>query len=131
MKTRIFVIDDESDFTQMLRASLEAAGYYHVGEENDASRAVEAARWFDPDLILLDVMMPHLEGSEVAAMLRADPVLCNTPVLFLTALVSSSEAACGSYSSGGHTFLPKDIRMDRLIDCIEQALAPEAVAVAG
>lgn len=122
MKKRIFVIDDESDFTHLMKACLEADGYYHVGEQNDAASAVDAARVFDPDLILLDIMMPHLDGSEVAAHMRSDPVLRDVPVVFMTALVGATEAPAGTYTSGGHTFLPKSIAIERLIDCIEQTL---------
>jgi len=122
MKKRIFVIDDESDFTHLMKASLEADGYYHVGEENDAGSAVAAARVFDPDLILLDIMMPHLDGSEVAAHMRNDPVLREVPIVFMTALVGTTDAPAGSCSSGGHTFLPKYISTERLIDCIEAKL---------
>ena len=121
MKTHILVVDDESDFTAMLRASLESAGYYEVAEENDEMRAVAAAREFAPDLILLDVMMPNLDGSEVAAMIRQDPHTRHIPILFLTALVSEADAPTGSYASGGNTFVPKSLPIDRLMECINQA----------
>src|SRR4051794_27986921 len=117
MKTRILLIDDEPEYSSMLRAHLELAGYFLVQEENDETRALAAAREFGPDLIILDVMMPRLEGSEVAAMIRRDRQLCDTPVLFLTALVSEEDAPQGSYSSGGHVFLPKSMPMAKLIDC--------------
>jgi DNA-binding response OmpR family regulator len=123
MKTRIFVIDDEPDFTHMLRRSLELQGYYEVGEENDPSAAVSAARAFGPDLIVLDVMMPDLDGSELAEQLRADRQLRDVPVLFLTALVTGSDATRGgACKSGGNTFLPKSIPPGRLIRCIEDTL---------
>jgi DNA-binding response OmpR family regulator len=123
MKTRIFVIDDESDFTHMLRRSLELQGYFEVGEENDTAAAVSAARAFGPDLILLDVMMPDLDGSELAEQIRADRQLRDVPVLFLTALVTGSDATRGgACKSGGNTFLPKSIPPGRLIRCIEDTL---------
>jgi CheY-like chemotaxis protein len=124
MKKRIFVIDDEPDFTTLLRLSLEAQGYYHVGEENDASQAVPSARVFDPDLIVLDIMMPEVDGSEVASHIRRDPALREVPILFLTALVSDGDAPQGMCSSGGNTFLPKSIAIDRLMECIEEKLVP-------
>ena len=130
MKKRIFVIDDEPDFTQLLRLSLEAQGYYHVGEENDALQAVAAARLFDPDLIVLDIMMPDVDGSEVAAQIRRDPVLRDIPILFLTALVSDGDAPQGMCNSGGQVFLPKSIEIERLMECIEEKLG-NPVAVAG
>jgi CheY-like chemotaxis protein len=123
MKKRILVIDDESDFTYMLKLSLEAMGYYRVGVENDPSRALRAAREFGPDLILLDIMMPDLDGSEVASRIRSDPHLRDVPLLFMTALVSHREARGGPCSSGGQTFLPKTLGTGKLIECIEEKLA--------
>ena len=123
MKKRILVIDDEPDFTYMLKLSLESMGYYRVGVENEATRALRAAREFAPDLIVLDIMMPGLDGSEVAARIRTDPDLRDVPVLFMTALVSHREARGGSCSSGGQTFLPKTLGTGKLIECIEEKLA--------
>jgi len=130
MKKRILVVDDEPEFTNVLRQSLESHGYYEVREENDAENARAAAREFDPDVVLLDIMMPEMEGSEVAAVLKQDPLTRDVPVIFLTALVSRDDAPTGSCSSGGHTFLPKDIRLEKLIRCIEDKIAHQQVAAA-
>jgi CheY-like chemotaxis protein len=130
MKTRILLVDDEPEFSSMLRAHLESAGYFLVHEENEETHALTTAREFGPDIILLDVMMPRLEGSEVAAMLRKDRQLRDTPVLFLTALVSEADAPGGSYSSGGNTFLPKSLPIAKLIECINATLAARQPAAA-
>ena len=82
------------------------------------------------DLIILDVMLPRRDGWSILRELRR--LGKHTPVLFLTALVSEAEAPSGSYSSGGHTFLPKSLPLVKLMECITQALAarqPAAVAV--
>ena len=130
MKKRILVVDDEPDFTNMLRLTLESHGYYEVREENDAEHARAAAREFDPDLVVLDIMMPEMEGNEVAAALKADPVTKDVPVIFLTALVSREDAPMGACSSGGHTFLPKDIRLEKLMRCIEDKIGQRQGAAA-
>lgn len=122
MKTRILVIDDEQEFTSLIKAHLESAGYFEVLEENDEISAVNTAREFGPDIILLDVMMPQLEGSEVAAKLRADRQLRMVPVLFLTSLVSGDDAPGGSYTSGGNTFLPKSLPIGDLMDVISRTV---------
>lgn len=75
MKKRIFIVDDEPECSALLKLHLESVSYYNVGEENDARSAVTSARLFDPDLIILDIMMPGMDGSEVAALVRQDPVL--------------------------------------------------------
>ena len=130
MKKRILVVDDEPEFTNMLRLSLESQGYYEVREENDAENARAAARLFDPDVVLLDIMMPELEGNEVAAALKADPVTREVPVIFLTALVSEADAPQGTCSSGGHTFLPKNIRVEKLMRCIEDTISRQHAGAA-
>jgi len=124
MKKRILVVDDEPEFTNLLKLSLEAHGYYEVMEENDADNVRAAARAFDPDLVLLDIMMPDQDGSEVAAALKADPITRAVPIIFLTALVSSEDAGKGgaACTSGGNTFLPKHIRLDKLMHCIDEKL---------
>ena len=128
MKKRILIVDDEPDFTNLLKLTLESHGYYEVREENDAEAARAAAREFDPDLVVLDIMMPEMEGNEVAAALKNDPVTRDVPVIFLTALVSQQDAPLGSCSSGGQTFLPKDIRVEKLIRCIEDKISKQPLA---
>ena len=128
MKKRILVVDDEPDFTNLLKLTLESHGYYEVREENDAEAARAAAREFDPDLVVLDIMMPQLDGSEVAAALKQDPMTREVPVIFLTALVSKEDAPMGTCSSGGQTFLPKNIRIEKLIACIEDKIGKAQTA---
>ena len=123
MKKRILIVDDEPEFTNLLKLGLEAHGYYEVMEENEADNVRAAARTFDPDLILLDIMMPEQDGSEVAAALKADPVTRAVPIIFLTALVSEEDAPKGgACDSGGNTFLPKQIRLDKLMQCIDEKI---------
>ncbi len=118
MKKRILIVDDEPGFSSMLRLTLETQGYYEVQTENSASAARQTARFFDPDLIILDIMMPELDGAELAAAMKEDRLLREVPILFMTALVSGNE--CGT--RGGQTYLSKNVPVDRLIECIEEKL---------
>jgi DNA-binding response OmpR family regulator len=122
MKKRILVVDDESDFTTLLKYSLESDGYYEVEQENDPTRALATAREFDPDLCILDVMMPDLDGSDVAARLREDIRFAHMPIIFMTALVLGTEVPAGMNDRGGQTYLPKSTPIDKLIDCIEEKM---------
>src|SRR6202011_2652227 len=114
MKKRILVVDDEPDFTYSIRMGLETLGNYQVREENDANHARQAARDLQPHL--RDIMMPDLDGSEVASAIREDHKLRNVPVVFCTALVSKKEVRHGSCTSGGNVFLPKPFDLDKLIE---------------
>ena len=83
---RILLIDDEPHLTALVRQALEATGHYEIKEENHSLRALHAARHFQPDLILLDVLMPELDGREVAREMQADPALQDVPIIFVTSL---------------------------------------------
>ena len=71
---RILIIDDEPSMTRMIRLTLEMTKRYQVREENNAMHALATAREFKPDLILLDVIMPGVDGGELARRIKADPV---------------------------------------------------------
>ena len=116
---RILVVDDEPSVTRNLKLSLESGGGYDVFAENHAANALTAARIFRPDLILLDVIMPGMDGGDVAARLRADPLLRDTPVIFLTALVSNEETDGHEIVSGGETFLAKPLDISELKKTLE------------
>ncbi|MEI8343063.1 MAG: response regulator, partial [Verrucomicrobiota bacterium] len=104
---------------------LEKTGNFIVREENDGTRAHETAREFKPDLILLDIVMPKIDGGDVASKIKADWSLVNTPIIFLTAIVSNKEAH-SSNLIGGFPFLAKPVSLDNLIKCIEEHLPSEA-----
>ena len=116
---RILVVDDEPSVTRNLKLSLESTGGYDVFAENDATNALAAARIFRPDLILLDVIMSGMDGGDVVARLRADPLLRDTPVIFLTALVSNEETDGHEIVSGGETFLAKPVEIGELKKTLE------------
>jgi len=111
-------VDDEAGFTEMVRIALRR---YDVREENNPARAVETAREFRPELILLDVVMPEVDGGDVAAQLKADPELAGVPVIFLTAIVSPRETE-GGRVCGGYPFIAKPLSPEKLIEMIEAHL---------
>ena len=120
-RRRILIVDDDGESTHLVKVLLERAGYYLVHEENDATKAHQSARNFRPDVILLDIMMPHTDGAEVAAQIEADPELRSTPIIFLTALVTMPEAKTGLRIEG-HRSLAKPIDIPELINYIEASL---------
>lgn len=121
-KKRILIIDDEVSFTRLLKLNLEQTGAYEVRAENKGKRGLDAARAFQPDLILLDVMMPDLDGGEVASQIRADEDVKHTTIVFLTAAASKKETAAGGGLIGGHPFIAKPVSVKGVIDCIEKYL---------
>ena len=125
-RTRILIVDNDPNTTHLVKVLLERTGDYLVLEENDATKARQSARNFRPDLILLDVVMSEMDGGEIAAQVEADPELHNTPIVFLTALVTRAEAKSG-LKIQGHPFLAKPVSIPELINTIEEHL-PVCVA---
>jgi CheY-like chemotaxis protein len=121
-KKRILIVDDESGFTRLLKLTLEKTEKYTVLEQNDGTKARDTAREFKPDLILLDIVMPKIDGGDVAGQIKADPQLKDVRIVFLTAIVSKNESIPGGMI-GGLPFLAKPITLEGLIQCIEENLA--------
>jgi putative two-component system response regulator len=121
-KRRILVVDDDPNSTHLVKVLLERSGRYLVQEENDAKKAHQSAYHFRPDLILLDIMMPEEDGGELAAEIQADSQLHNTPIIFLTALVTRDEAKKGLHIEG-HPAVAKPINIPELIKAIEEQVA--------
>lgn len=123
IKKRILVVDDEAGFTKLLKFNLERTGIYEVREENNAPRAAQTARIFLPDLILLDVVMPGMDGGDVVAELRRSSQTARIPVIMLTALVARDEVSRHSVAESGELImLGKPVDMATLTKCIEEQL---------
>jgi len=120
-KRRILVVDDDSTNSHLVKVLLERSGPYLVLEENRDTEAHQTARSFKPDLILLDVAMQGLDGGKVAEQIQADAELHNTPIIFLTGLVTKAEAKSGLHIEG-HSVVAKPINIPELIDAIETQL---------
>jgi CheY-like chemotaxis protein len=119
-KKRILVVDDQPANTRLLKLHLEKT--YEVREENNPKAALSAAEAFQPHLILLDVMMPAVDGGEVAAAIQATPKLKDVPIVFLTAAVTKKEVNAGGGRLGGFPFLAKPVVLSEVTACIQQQL---------
>lgn len=123
MTKRILVVDDEPGITRMTKLNLERTGNYLVRTENQGSQAIAAAREFKPDLILLDVMMPDMDGDEVSSRVLEDPELSHTKIVFMTAIVTKDETDATGSNIGGFEFLAKPVKTADMIATIERVLA--------
>jgi CheY-like chemotaxis protein len=121
-KRRILIVDDEASFARMVKLNLERTGAYDVRIETLATAAIAAAREFKPDLILLDVIMPAMDGGDVSNQFKRDRTLRDTPIIFLTATVSKREAGDGGLNSGGELFLAKPVSVEVLIQRISERI---------
>jgi CheY-like chemotaxis protein len=119
---RILVVDDEPSLTRMIKFNLEQHGEYEVQEVNVATQVLGEARRFQPELVLLDVMMPGMDGGAVAAQLQEDPGLKKVPIVFLTAAAKKVEVASRGGLIGGLPFLAKPLDLKDLLHCLRKHL---------
>jgi CheY-like chemotaxis protein len=118
-KKRILAVDDQASNTRLVKLYLEQTGNYLVREENNARAALSTAEEFQPHLILLDVMMPGIDGGELSTSIKASPRLKSVPVVFLTAVVTKEEVEEGHGKVGGHPFLAKPVVLSEMITCLK------------
>ena len=129
--TRILIIDDEPDFTALLKANLEEVGNFEVREVNDSSQALAAALEFQPEVCVIDVVMPGMDGGDVVAQFRAEPELRDVAILMLTALVEENpETSDGETQTGGLPFVSKTSEFSTILRCIEKHLEEHREAIA-
>jgi CheY-like chemotaxis protein len=126
-KPRILIVDDNPRFSHSARLILQESGQYVVCEESDAASAVETARSFRADLILLDLVMPQLDGAEVAAQVESDWALHGVPIVFVTGLVTRDEARNGQRIDG-HRVVSKPVSSFDLLGAVEESLPCRAAA---
>ena len=119
-KKRILVIDDEKEFTELVKLNLELTGKFEVRQENKGSHGFVTAKKFKPDLILLDILMPDLGGAEVAYQLKNDNETKDIPIVFLTAIITREETDQQSSIVGGHPFIAKPVTTKQLIAAVNK-----------
>jgi DNA-binding response OmpR family regulator len=117
----VLVADDDEDILQLVSFRLERAGYTVVTAA-DGPQALAAAREHQPDLAVLDVMMPGLNGYEVTRQLRADPATQAIPVILLTARVQEADVSRG-FEAGADDYLRKPFSPQELRSRVQAILA--------
>lgn len=105
LKTRILLAEDDDAIVDLVNAALEGAGFERLRAENGA-RAIEMLRIYTPDMLVLDVMMPEMDGIEAAQRIRQDELLSGVPILMLTAL-SGVDNKVEGLDAGADAYLPK------------------------
>ena len=117
---RIVVADDEPDVRELIACRLSRSGY-EVVEATDGAEALRLALAEPPDLVVLDVMMPKLDGYELTRRLRADPATRRVPVILLTARAQEADVSQG-FAAGADDYLRKPFNPDELVARVRAVL---------
>jgi two-component system, response regulator PdtaR len=118
-QTRVVIADDESIIRMDLKEMLSGLGYQVVGEAGDGRQAINLARELKPDLVIMDIKMPEMDGIQAARVLTEEKI---APVLLLTAY-SQQELVSGAREAGVVGYIVKPFRQDELMPAIEVALS--------
>jgi len=121
---KILVVDDDKVFLRILDERLSSAGYA-VAFASNGKEAVSMAKERQPDLIILDVMMPEMDGAETAKTLENDPSTKDIPIIFITALLSKEDEEKRGFISGRTSFA-KPVDIDLLLREIHKILEAQA-----
>ncbi len=122
MVPRILIVDDERDFVELMQFRLGGLGYEFI-VANDGVQALSQARQFKPNLILLDILLPDLDGLSVCEILRRQPTTKKIPIIFMSAL--SGDVTKRSVAMHAEDFFTKPLDLARLKRRIADLLYPE------
>ena len=120
MNKRILVVDDDPDIVEIVESQLTANGY-EVYTAYAGREGLAKCKRLKPDIVILDIMMPDIDGSSVAEEIKEDPDTADIPIIFLTGAVKRSEIP-DSRIVGGQYFLAKPFRSDDLLKTLRMLL---------
>lgn len=119
-KIRLLMIDDEKALMNLVKLSLEKTGRFEVATEDQSVKWREALEKYRPQLLILDMVMPQVDGQEIITALRSDPETEHLPIIVLTAILQNSDTA--AVNKDGTLFLAKPLSIKALIHCIDEHL---------
>jgi len=106
------IVDDDMETTSIMESILKLAGYEPTSV-NDSTIAVQTAGRLHPDLFLLDLMMPEIDGFKLCRLLRAEPEFAHTPIIIVTAL-DDTDSRVVAFGAGADDYLTKPFHIDEL-----------------
>ena len=120
MRKKILVVDDDADLIELIRFNLKRAGF-SIGTASNGLEALKKARSIRPDLIVLDLMMPELDGFAVCEILRREKATCSIPIIILTAL-SGELGRMSGFECGATEYLTKPFSPKAVVARIQNLL---------
>jgi DNA-binding response OmpR family regulator len=120
MRRKILVVEDDADQLELVRLTLEKAGFA-IGTAANGSDALVKTHSISPDLIILDLMLPGLNGFDICETLRKNPATASVPIIMLTGLCSQFGRLAG-LESGASDFLTKPFKVEELVSKVDKLL---------
>jgi len=112
---KVLLIDDEEFFCRALKKNLELKDEFQVLTATRGDEGIRLAKAERPDVILLDIMMPGMSGTEVTDELLADPVTRSIPIIYVTAIINEDDIKKGAGISSGKALIAKPVKIDELV----------------
>lgn len=125
---KILIVDDEKDLVEIVKLGLAPLGY-EIFEAYDGNEGLEKARSIKPDLIILDLMLPKMDGYQVCRMLKFDINYKDIPIILLTARAAKNDIKMGE-EAGANAFITKPFKHEVLKDKIESLLKQQSKGAA-
>ncbi|MHB8111202.1 MAG: response regulator [Syntrophorhabdaceae bacterium] len=122
MKKKVLLIDDDTELCEITKLLLHHTMKYQVFTAQNGPAGIQLARKHQPDVILLDVKMPVMDGGRVAEKLKEDDATRSIPIIFLTGLVKRDEVAEGGGFIAGHPFIAKPFNQAQLTEMIDRII---------
>ena len=119
-KKKVLIIDDEEDFCKLVKKNIEQTGEFEVHIATNGNDGIRLVREIKPDLLLLDIVMPGMDGGDVVSLIRNDESIEDTPIVFLTAIVKEEESSSKPSFTMGYSFLAKTVTVEELIACVKK-----------
>ncbi len=119
-KKIILIIDDEENFCKLVKKNIEQTGEFEVYIATNGESGIRLIREIKPNLVLLDVVMPEMDGADVISLIRNDESIKDTPIVFLTAIVREEETSSQATFTSGYSLLAKTVTIGELIACIKK-----------
>ena len=120
---KIMVVDDEKSLCVMLKRTLESTGRFSVLTESVSTNALAQAKEFQPDLIILDISMPEMDGSDVEEALKKEETTKTIPIIFLSAMASSLDPSGEGVTVDNRFLISKPVGADKLVEIVDKKLS--------
>jgi DNA-binding response OmpR family regulator len=126
-KRKALIVDDDEELVELIRDHLESDGRFEVRVATNGFDAGMMVKEYHPDVVVLDVMLPDINGKEVCQRIRNDPSLSDVRIVCISGMVEDDKIA-DLLSSGANEFLQKPFEVDQLVDLMCKQLDVEPIA---